>query len=151
AALSPDGKHFLVSAITAQKVQSLDAATGKITGEFPTGTYPHEIIYSADGKHVYNMSIGVTSLPKALDGLKGAKQAAVADADTLGVVRKYTFDKGVRPAVVMPDEKTMYAQLSYLNGFIEYDLQAGKTLRTVNMPFSPEGAAMKPDDYPQNS
>ncbi|WP_175409732.1 YncE family protein [Streptomyces sp. TRM64462] len=151
AALSPDGRTFVVSAISAGKAQTLDTATGRITGEFPTGTYPHENIYSADGSLIYNMSIGVTSLPKALDWMKGTKQVTVADATTLKVVRTYTFDKGVRPAVVTPDGRTMYAQLSYLNGFIEYDLEAGRTVRTVEMPFSAAGAALKPDDYPQNS
>ncbi|MER7106696.1 YncE family protein [Streptomyces sp. NPDC000229] len=151
AALSPDGTTFVVSAITAAKSQALDTATGRITGEFPTGTYPHENMYSADGNRIYNMSIGITSFPKALNALKGTKQVTVADAKTLKVLRKYTFDKGVRPAVVTPDEKTMYAQLSYLNGFIEYDLVAGRTVRTVEMPFSAAGAALKPDDYPQNS
>ncbi|MEV6655327.1 PQQ-binding-like beta-propeller repeat protein [Streptomyces sp. NPDC051219] len=151
AVLSPDGRRFVVSAITAAKAQAIDTATGRITGEFPTGTYPHENVYSADGRHIYNMSIGVTSLPQALNGLKGARQVTVADAQTLKVIRRYTFDKGVRPAVVTPDEKRMYAQLSYLNGFIEYDLESGRTVRTVQMPFSAGGAAMKPDDYPQNS
>jgi YVTN family beta-propeller protein len=151
AALSADGRTFVVSAITAAKAQVLDTATGRITGEFPTGTYPHENIYSADGSLIYNMSIGVTSLPKALDFLKGSKQVTVVDAATLKVVRTYAFDKGIRPAVVTPDGRTMYAQLSYLNGFVEYDLQAGRTVRTVEMPFSEAGAALKPDDYPQNS
>ncbi|MFF8384652.1 YncE family protein [Streptomyces kanasensis] len=151
AALSPDGRTFVVSAITAAKAQALDTATGRVTAEFATGTYPHENIYSADGSLVYNMSIGVTSLPKALDFLKGAKQVTVADARTWKVLRTYTFDKGIRPAVVTPDGSTMYAQLSYLNGFVEYDLRAGRTVRTVEMPFSAAGAALKPDDYPQNS
>lgn len=151
AALSADGRSFVVSAITAAKAQVLDTATGRVTGEFPTGTYPHENIYSADGSLIYNMSIGVTSLPKALDFLKGSKQVTVVDAATLKVVRTYAFDKGIRPAVVTPDGKTMYAQLSYLNGFVEYDLEAGRTVRTVEMPFSEAGAALEPDDYPQNS
>lgn len=151
AALSADGRTFVVSAISAGKAQTLDTATGRITGEFPTGTYPHENIYSADGRLIYNMSIGVTSMPYALDFLKGSKRVTVVDAETLKVVRTYSFDKGVRPAVITPDGRTMYAQLSYLNGFIEYDLQAGRTVRTVEMPYSAAGAALKRDDYPQNS
>ncbi|MDH2387289.1 YncE family protein [Streptomyces sp. HNM0663] len=151
AALSPDGRTFVVSAITAAKSQTLDTATGRITGAFPTGTYPHENIYSADGSLIYNMSIGITSLPKALNFLKGAKEVTVADARTLEVVRTYRFDHGVRPSVITPDGKTMYAQLSYLNGFVEYDLERGRTVRTVRMPFSEAGAQLKPDDYPQNS
>ncbi|GGO95871.1 YncE family protein [Wenjunlia tyrosinilytica] len=151
AALSPDGSRFIVSAITAGKSQAIDTSTGKIVGEFPTGTYPHENMYSANGERIYNASIGITSLPKILSGLKGAKQLTVADAKTLKVKRVYQFDRGVRPAVITPDEKTMYAQLSYLNGFIEYDLVAGKITRTVEMPFSDHGKALAPDDYPQNS
>ncbi|MGI5480545.1 YncE family protein [Streptomyces lavendofoliae] len=151
AALSPDGRTFVVSAITAAKAQALDTATGRVTGEFATGTYPHENMYSADGGRIYNMSIGITSFPKALNALKGTKQVTVADATTWKVLRTYTFDKGVRPAVITPDGRTMYAQLSYLNGFIEYDLDAGRTVRTVQMPFSAAGAALKADDYPQNS
>ncbi|MEV5444600.1 PQQ-binding-like beta-propeller repeat protein [Streptomyces sp. NPDC052644] len=151
AALSADGRTFVVSAITAAKAQTLDTATGRVTGEFPTGTYPHENMYSADGSLIYNMSIGVTSLPKALNFLKGSKQVTVVDAKTLKVVRTHTFEHGIRPAVVTPGGRTMYAQLSYLNGFIEYDLEAGRTVRTVEMPFSPAGAALEPDDYPQNS
>lgn len=151
AALSPDGTRFMVSAIAASKVKSIDTATGQVVGEFATGTYPHENMYSADGKHIYNMSIGTTSFPKALNFLKGTKAVTVVDSSTLKVVRTYTFDYGVRPAVITPDETTMYAQLSYLNGFVEYDLTTGKTLRTVEMPFSDKAAALAPDDYPQNS
>ncbi len=151
AALSPDGTRFIVSAIASSKAQALDTATGAVVGEFATGSYPHENMYSADGKHIYNMSIGVTSFPKALNFLKGTKAVTVVDAATLKVVKTYTFDYGVRPAVITPDETTMYAQLSYLNGFVEYDLATGKIAKTVQMPFSDKAAALSPDDYPQNS
>jgi DNA-binding beta-propeller fold protein YncE len=45
----------------------------------------------------------------------------------------------------------MYAQLSYLNGFVEYDLTRGRILRTVNLPVTGPGQQLSPDDYPQNS
>src|SRR5204862_2714303 len=93
----------------------------------------------------------VTALPWYLEFLKGPRQLTVVDAQTLRVVRTYTFDHGIRPAVFTPDEKIMYAQLSYLNGFVEYDLTAGRILRTVNLPYSPEGQALGRDSYPQNS
>jgi DNA-binding beta-propeller fold protein YncE len=51
----------------------------------------------------------------------------------------------------MPDETLMYAQLSYLNGLVEYDLTRGRILRTVELPFSAAGRELSPDDYPQNS
>jgi YVTN family beta-propeller protein len=150
-ALSPDGKRVVVSATTTSEVQVLDTATGTLVGAFPTGSYPHGNDYSADGAHIYNSSIGAVLLPQGLEFLKGSRQLTVADAKTLKVVRTYQFDHGIRPAVFTPDERTMYAQLSYLNGFVEYDLTTGKITRTVQMPFSPQGAALKPDAYPNNS
>lgn len=150
-ALSPDGTRIVVSASTAQKAQVVDAATGRQVAEFGTGTYPHANDYSADGRLIYNSSIGITTLPKALEFAKGSKQLTVVDATTYRVVRTHNFAHGVRPAVFTPDDRTMYAQLSYLNGFVEYDLVAGRITRTVTMPYSPQGQAMKPDDYPGNS
>jgi YVTN family beta-propeller protein len=75
----------------------------------------------------------------------------VVDASTFRVIRTYQFAHGIRPAVFTPDDQTMYAQLSYLNGFIEYDLTAGRIVRTINLPYANGGDAMKPDDYPGNS
>ncbi len=151
AALSPDGTRLVVSATTASEVQVLDTATGRLVTNVPTGTYPHANDWSADGTRIYNSSIGVTALPKALNFLKGARQLTVIDARTFQVQRTYQFGYGIRPAVFTPDGRTMYAQLSYLNGFVEYDLAAGRITRTVQMPFSAAGAALAPDSYPNNS
>jgi DNA-binding beta-propeller fold protein YncE len=151
AVLSPDGTRFIVSATTASVAEVLDTATGAKVTEFKTGTYPHSNDYSADGKYIYNSSIGTTSLPQILNGFKGDKLLTVVDAKTFAVVKTYKFDYGIRPSVITPDGKTMYAQLSYLNGFVKYDLTTGKIVKTVNMPFSTAGKALKPDDYPQNS
>jgi YVTN family beta-propeller protein len=151
AVLSPDGTRFIVSATTATEVQVLDTRNGKIVTTVPTGTYPHANDYSPDGTVLYNSSIGNVGLPKWLDALKGAKQVTAIDPGTFRVKRVYTFSEGVRPAVFTPDNTTMYAQLSYLNGFIEYDLTSGTITRTVNLPFSAHGAALSPDSYPNNS
>jgi YVTN family beta-propeller protein len=151
AALSPDGTRFVVSATTASQVQVLDTATGALVAAVPTGTYPHANDYSADGTRIYNSSIGVTALPKVLDWAKGAKQLTVIDARTFTVLRTYQLAEGIRPAVFLPDGRTVYAQLSYLNGLVEYDLGTGRITRTVTMPFSPAGQALSPDSYPNNS
>jgi YVTN family beta-propeller protein len=151
AALSPDGTWLIVSATTVAQAEVLDAATGAVIASIPTGTYPHANDLSADGNRIYNSSIGVTALPKALDFAKGSRQLTVIDAHTFAVVRTYRFSEGIRPAVFTPDGTTMYAQLSYLNGFVEYDLRTGRITRTVQMPFSPAGQALNPDSYPNNS
>jgi YVTN family beta-propeller protein len=150
-AVSPDGRHLVVSATTAQRAHVLDTGTGREVGHFATGTYPHGNDYSHDGRRIYNASIGVTAIPKALEALKGPRRLTVVDAATLRTVRTYEFAHGIRPAVILPDETLMYAQLSYLNGFVEYDLTRGRITRTVRLPFSAEGAALRPDEYPQNS
>ncbi|MBS2966170.1 YncE family protein [Actinocrinis puniceicyclus] len=150
-ALSPDGSRVVVSATTSQEAQVYDAGTGALVGKFPTGTYPHQNTFTADGKYIYNESIGVTLLPKALNLLKGALQLEKVDAGTLKVVKVWTFPYGVRPFVIAPDGTTMYADLSYLNGFIKYDLNSGTRLATVDQPFSAAAASLSPDGYPQNS
>jgi YVTN family beta-propeller protein len=151
AILSPDGTRFTVSATTVGKAQVIDTATGKLAAEFATGSYPHANDYSPDGKYLYNSSIGVTALPKVLEGLKGARQITVVNPSTFKVIKTYTFEHGVRPAVFTRDNQWAYLQLSYLNGFAEFNLASGKITRTINMPFSAAGQALSPDSYPNNS
>lgn len=150
-AVSPDGKRIVVSATTANKAIIIDAATGKRLGTFPTGTYAHGNDWSKDGKTIWNASIGVTSLPYALKDLKGERQLTAVDGDTYRVKRVYSFDRGVRPAVLSPDETKYYTQLSYFRGFIEYDLVQGKELRRVALPANPLTAGLPFDSFPQNS
>ena len=150
-AISPDGSRIAISATTSGLADVVDTASGSILGNFPTGTYPHQNTYTADGKYIYNESIGVTQIPKALNFLKGSLQLEKVDASTLKVVKVWPFPYGVRPFVIAPDGTTMYAQLSYLNGFIKYDLNSSTTLATVNQPFSAAAANENPDNYPLNS
>jgi DNA-binding beta-propeller fold protein YncE len=61
------------------------------------------------------------------------------------------FRRGVRPFVVLPNNRIMYVQLSFFHGFIEYDLQRVRRLRTVNLPLSEEAQQMDRSDYPLDS
>ena len=63
ATLSPDGAHIVVSATTVDKADVIDTRNGRTVGSFATGHYPHQNDYSADGRHIYNGSIGDVSLP----------------------------------------------------------------------------------------
>jgi hypothetical protein len=67
------------------------------------------------------------------------------------VVQTWRFPHGIRPNVLAADGHTFYAQQSYLNGFVKYDLTTSQIVATVNMPFSAAGRALKLDDYPKNS
>jgi YVTN family beta-propeller protein len=145
--LSPDGRRLFVSALTANEVQVLDAKTGSIVGSFPTGDWPHVIKFSRDGSNVYVGSLGDQLLPSGLDG---RHWLTVADARSQ-VLRNYSFDAGVRPFVFTADGGTAFVQLSYLNGFVELNLDTGQIVKTVQLPVTGPGAQMKPTDYPNQA
>ncbi|GGM45891.1 serine/threonine protein kinase [Longimycelium tulufanense] len=149
--LSPDGTRLFVSALTARKVQVLNAADGAVVGEFPTGDWPHGNDFSPDGQRLYNSSIGVIPVPDFLEPLKGQRQLTIVDAKTLEVIRTIPFEHGIRPLVMTPDEKTIYMQLSFLNGLVEVDVPSGKIVRRVDLPLSDEAKKMKREDYPLDS
>jgi len=153
ATLSPDGTRLVVSATLADKAQVLDAQSGAVSGSFATGHYPHQNDFSADGQRIYNSSIGDVGLPSALDFLKGFRLLTVVDANTLTTIRSYFFAEGIRPSAISADEQTMYAQLSYLNGVIKFDLTSGSTVATLTEPYSDFAQATYPshDDYPHDS
>ncbi|MET9088629.1 YncE family protein [Streptomyces sp. NPDC004237] len=174
-AVSPDGTKVAVSASTANKVQVLDINTGKELGEFDTGDKPHENVFSPDGKYIWNMAIGevTTSLDDPIwDWTKGDRHITVADATTykqvktidmrarLDAIGLTDFSDAVRPAAFTPDWSKMYFQVSFFNGFLEYDIATDKITRVKTLPANPatstdrttwlldsrhHGISMKPD------
>jgi DNA-binding beta-propeller fold protein YncE len=130
-ALTEDGKRLYASALTDNHVYAIDTATHAITGSFASGEWPHDNHVSHDGTLVYNGSIGNIVAPKES---RGEYLLTIADAQTLAVKRTFKFDAGVRPYVLTHDEKKMYAQLSEYNGLIEFDLEAGKITRKLDLP-----------------
>ncbi|WP_030692232.1 YncE family protein [Streptomyces globisporus] len=150
-AVSPDGTRVAVSASTANTVHVLDIATGRQLGSFKTGDKPHENVFTSDGL-LWNMSIGeVTTALDApwLDWSKGDRKITVVDADTFETVRVIdmrtrldAFGRGdlsdaVRPLVFTPDEKKIYFQVSFFNGFLEYDVDSDRITRLKNLPGNP--------------
>ncbi|MEU4106703.1 YncE family protein [Streptomyces tanashiensis] len=150
-AVSPDGTRVAVSASTANTVHVLDIATGRQVGSFKTGDKPHENVFTSDGL-LWNMSIGeVTTALDApwLDWTKGDRKITVVDARTFETVRVIdmrsrldAFGRGdlsdaVRPLVFTPDEKKIYFQVSFLNGFLEYDVDSDRITRLKNLPGNP--------------
>ena len=151
-AVSPDGTRVAVSASTANTVHVLDINTGKQLGSFATGDKPHENIFTKDGKYIWNMSIGDvnTSLDDpGWDWTKGDRHITVVDADTykqvkvidmrqrLDAIGLKDFSDAVRPAVFSPDESKFYFQVSFFNGFLEYDVAADKITRVKTLPKNP--------------
>ncbi|MFI5908218.1 YncE family protein [Dactylosporangium sp. NPDC051541] len=156
-AVSPDGTRVAVSASTSNTVHVLDINTGRPLGSFGTGDKPHENIYTRDGRYLWNMSIGEvnTALDDPwLDWTKGDRHITIADARTFQVVRtidmrprldafgRSDLSDAVRPAVFTPDERTLYFQVSFFNGIVEYDVAADRITRVQELPKNP---ATSPD------
>ena len=152
-ALSRDGSELLVSATTANVVDVLDTTDGSVVTSFPTGDFPHENQFTPDGTRILNGSIGRVIAPDdpLLDAGKGNRWLTIADATTKHVVKTIDFGVGIRPFVVMPDSNTLYVQLSFRHGFVEFDLAQERITREVDLPLSEEAQQMKREDYPLDS
>jgi YVTN family beta-propeller protein len=157
AAMSPDGSRLVVSATgTSRLADVLDARTGKILGSFATGAYPHQNDYSADGKYIYNSSIGNVGYQAVTyqnNANAGDRWLVKVDATTFQVQKTWVFEWGIRPNVITADDTTLYTQLSYLNGVIKYDLVAGKETQRSDQPLSAFALATYKtyDEYPHHS
>jgi hypothetical protein len=161
-AISPDGRRLLVSASTARKVHVIDTRTGHIIGGFPSGDQPHENNFSRDGKLIYHASIGAvyTALDDPIfDDTKGDRWFEIVDARTLKVLRRIDMgDKlaqygwpnmsaAVRPMALSPSERYVFFQLSFLHGFVAYDLKQDHPLRIAHLPLSEEAKHMRREQY----
>ncbi len=161
-ALSPDGTRLLVSASTAGKVNVIDTARGAIVAEFPSGDQPHESNYSRDGSRIFHASIGSVYTPldtAALDATKGKRVFQIVDARTYEVLKRIDVGKAladngypgmsaaVRPMVLSPDERFAYLQLSFLHGFVEFDLDSGKPVRIARLPLSEQAKTLPRESY----
>lgn len=148
-ALSPDGTRVAVSASTGNVVHVLDVETGEEVGRFPTGNSPHENLYSEDGKRIYHASIGYVFTPLDQDLMeftKGERLFQVVDAESLEILKRFDMkdkleDAGysdlspaIRPMAHTADERFFYFQLSFLHGFIEYDMEADRVTRRAELP-----------------
>lgn len=161
-AVSPDGTQVAVSASTGNVVHILDVETGEELNRFPSGDSPHENIYSEDGERIYHASIGTVYTPldseliggltdallgqNLLDATKGERIFQVVDADSMEIIKKLDLaadleDAGygdlstaVRPMAHTSDYGTFYFQLSFLHGFIEYDMEEEKVVRLAELP-----------------
>jgi DNA-binding beta-propeller fold protein YncE len=161
-AISPDGRRLLVSASTARKVHVIDTRSGRIVGNFDSGDQPHENNYSRDGRLIFHASIGTVYTPlddPMFDDTKGDRWFQVVNARTLEVVRRIDMgdrlaehgfpdmSAAVRPMALSPDERYLYFQLSFLHGFVEYDLKEDRPLRIAKLPLSEEARRLRREQY----
>ncbi|MEU1075609.1 MULTISPECIES: YncE family protein [unclassified Streptomyces] len=151
-AVSPDGTRVAVSASTSNTVHVLDIATGRQLGSFATGDKPHENVFTDGGKYLWNMAIGEVNTAlddPAWDWTKGDRRITVVDAHTFKPVKvidmrdrldafgRKDLSDAVRPVVFTPDESTLYFQVSFFNGLLEYDIATDRITRVKTLPKNP--------------
>ena len=161
-AISQDGTEVAVSASTANTVHILDTVDGSEIGRFPTGTSPHENVYTKDGRYIINASIGRVESPfdaPQLGVTKFPRWMAFYDRTTGEVVRKIDIgaklaeaghpgmSSSVRPMTLSPDERFLYLQVSFFHGVVEYDLQQDRVTRVAELPISAAAAALPRESY----
>ncbi|OEJ29871.1 serine/threonine protein kinase [Streptomyces agglomeratus] len=151
-AVSPDGTRVAVSASTSNTVHVLDITTGKEAGSFKTGDKPHENVFTDGGKYIWNMAIGDVNTDTDapwLDWTKGDRKITVVDAATFKPVKvidmrdrldafgRKDLNDAVRPVAFTPDESKLYFQVSFFNGFVEYDVADDRITRVKTLPKNP--------------
>jgi DNA-binding beta-propeller fold protein YncE len=141
--LSADGRQLYVSALTENRVVVVDTERAAAVGSFPTGEWPHDNHFSHDGERLYNASIGNIVAPEAA---RGSYAITIADPETLRVLRRHEFDRGIRPFAVTGDETRLYAQLSLFHGVVEVDPRDGRELRRMELPVD-EGVTDEDYDF----
>jgi YVTN family beta-propeller protein len=160
--LSPDGRRVAVSASTGNVVHILNVRNGHEVGRFESGDSPHENTYSADGNLIYHASIGLVYTPldqPQFDSSKGDRWFQVVDARTNRIVRRIDMGQkleeagypdmsaAVRPMALAPDERSVYFQVSFFHGFVEYDLVNDRVTRVANLPISAEAQGLQREEY----
>jgi len=160
-ALSPDGRRLLVSASTANVIDVIDTRRGRIVGKIPSGDQPHESNFSRDGRRIFHASIGTVYSPTddpSQDATKGNRIFEIIDARTLRVIKRWDFgaqldrygidaSSAVRPMAITPDERFVYVQLSFLHGFVEFDLRTGRPSRIAILPLSDASRNLPRTEY----
>jgi DNA-binding beta-propeller fold protein YncE len=150
-AVSPDGRRVAISASTANKVHVLDIQTGQEVGSFATGDKPHENVFTGGGRYLWNMSIGNVENDfddPSMDWMKGDRHITIVDTTTFQQVRTIDMRErldafgsnasdAVRPVAFTPDESRLYFQVSFFNGFYEYDVATDRITRVKELPKNP--------------
>ena len=168
---------------------------GKRLRTFEAGDTPHENNYSGDGERIFNASIGRVYTPGDYpgfgvvtqedlddefvhDNVKADRWLQVVDSSSFEVTRRWDMGKeleeagfpkmssAVRPVAITPNEKIMYAQVSFFHGLVEFNMvkpdptgggdyslggvaepAVGKVTRRIRLPIADKVKNMRREDY----
>jgi YVTN family beta-propeller protein len=161
-AISEDGSEVIVSASTGNVGHVIDTTTGEEINRFESGDSPHETNYSEDGELLYHAAIGRVYTPTdeaQLDTTKGETLFQIVDADTMEIVERFhmkgklaeaghpNMSDAVRPMALSPSERFLYAQVSFLHGFVEYDFKTDRVTRVIRLPVADHVKGMPKENY----
>jgi YVTN family beta-propeller protein len=133
-ALSADGRLLLTANQTAGSVSLIDARSGRVIDEKPTGDRPAGVAISADGTrgvvtHWYGYDLAVLSIA----------------GDRLLVTGRLAVGPEPRGVVLTPDGKTAYVAMGVANEIVRVDIPALKVTGQVAVGREPRGIAISPD------
>ena len=136
---------------------SLDTADGREGRRVRVGRLAaREQLLRATASRIFHASIGLVYTPAdqpVADSTKGDRWFQIVDAQDatrslkrldigqiLAANGHQDYSSAVRPMAIAPGERIAYLQLSFLHGFVEFDLATDKPLRIANLPVSEEAA-----------
>ena len=139
--MSRDGRSLFVSAMFDNRVYRIETATGALKGHVVSGVYPHDNKISADGRMLYNTSIGALSnMPRPanaapLTETPGAQfQVTIVDANTFQTRERIVTDEAIRPWHFAPGGSGMYVQLANKHEVAFFDLKSRKFSKRLQLP-----------------
>jgi hypothetical protein len=169
-------------------------AMGKRLRTFESGDTPHENNYSEDGERIFHASIGRVYTPADYpgaglvqediddklvhDSVKADRWLQIVDNASFEVTHRWDMGKeleeagypkmssAVRPVAITPNEKIMYAQVSFFHGLVEFNMvkpdpngggdytvgaldepAVGKVTRRIRLPIADDVKDMRREDY----
>ncbi len=131
-AVTPDGKHVLVSNWCSYTESVIDAATGKEIKQIPVGAYPRGIAVDPTGSSAYIAVMGSTRI-------------AVLDLRTFELSWIEHVGSAPRHLVISPDGHWLYATINGDGVVDKIDLKTRAVVSRVTTGRAPRSMAISPD------